>query len=67
MPDHTGTEHHLPRELEQLSAAWDLAMTSNDATAVGYAFTATSRPFEGPSYFFELLLSISGAHFPSGP
>jgi ketosteroid isomerase-like protein len=35
MPDHTGTEHHLPRELEKLSAAWDLAMTSNDADAIG--------------------------------
>ena len=150
MPDDDRTEHRLWQELERLSAAWDLAMISNDAgaigrfmaddwvivsasgvtarddflavvasgdlthetfrgeitsvrqygdaavvtgrvrnnghyrasrsapmngpptclrdaTTVGYVFTVTSRPFERRSYFFVLLLSIKGAHFPSGP
>jgi hypothetical protein len=38
-----------------------------DTTTVGYVFTVTSRPFERLSYFFVLLLSIKGVHFPSGP
>jgi ketosteroid isomerase-like protein len=35
MPDDDRTEHRLRRELERLSAAWDLAMISNDAGAIG--------------------------------
>src|SRR4029453_9874318 len=35
MRDDTRSEHRLRRELEQLSAAWDLAMISNDADAIG--------------------------------
>jgi ketosteroid isomerase-like protein len=35
MPDDDRTEHRLWQELERLSAAWDLAMISNDAGAIG--------------------------------
>jgi ketosteroid isomerase-like protein len=35
MPDDERMEQRLRRELEQLSAAWDLAMISNDAGAIG--------------------------------
>jgi len=35
MPDDDRTEHRLWQELKRLSAAWDLAMISNDAGAIG--------------------------------
>jgi ketosteroid isomerase-like protein len=33
--DHEGTEDSTRKELEQVSAAWDAAMVSNDAAAIG--------------------------------